>query len=80
MPLLKKNAESDGHSVRLAELWSERLDQCCRFAPGTPDGAVRSALRKILSRDPQPKKSRAARSAAPEAKAPATSRSSPGIP
>lgn len=71
MAFIKKPPEIVTRSVRLEQPVSELLDQYCRFVECTPDYVVNFALRKILSRDPEYKKWRAAQSAAPQPKAPA---------
>jgi predicted transcriptional regulator len=68
MAFIKKPPESISRTIRLEQPVSELLDQYCRFVDCTPDYVINFALRKMLSRDPEYKKWRAAQAGAPASK------------
>ena len=63
MALIKKPPETVERSIRLEEPVSQLLDDYCRFVDCTPDYVANFALRKMLGRDPEYKKWKAAQPA-----------------
>ena len=60
MAFIKKPPEHVERTLRLEEPVSELLDEYCEFVDCTPDYVANFALRKMLARDPEYRKWKAA--------------------
>jgi hypothetical protein len=65
MPVIKKAPQITTREVKLEEPVNELLEDYARFIESTADHVVNAVLKKVLSRDPDYRKWRAERHAAP---------------